>query len=155
MPRKLPLLTPETTPFWHGGEHGVLNIYHCKQCEHLFHPPAPVCPSCMSTAVGPRPVSGRGTVTSFTINHQAWAPDLPVPYVVAIVELVERAGLRFVTNIVGGKPGDVRIGMPVRVTFEQVEDVWLPLFEYDQAHRDEHTHGGKRADTTPGARTAA
>jgi uncharacterized protein len=26
-------------------------------------------------------------------------------------------------------PEDVAIGMPVRVVFEQWEDVWLPLFE--------------------------
>jgi hypothetical protein len=25
----------------------------------------------------------------------------------------------------------VRIGMPVRVTFEQHDDVWLPMFEPD------------------------
>ena len=70
-------------------------------------------------------------MVSFTVNHQAWLPDLPVQYVVAIVELAEREGLRFVTNIVGGEIGDVHIGMPVRVKFEQHEDVWLPLFEAD------------------------
>lgn len=85
----------------------------------------------MSSDVHAKPVSGRGEVVSFTINHHAWLPDLPVPYVVAIVELAERAGLRFVTNIVGGEVGDVYIGMPVRVKFEQQEDVWLPLFEFD------------------------
>ncbi|CAG9165891.1 Zn-ribbon domain-containing OB-fold protein [Cupriavidus pinatubonensis] len=137
MPRKLPLLTPDTAPFWQGGANGVLNICHCKDCQHLFHPPAPVCPRCLSAAVGPRAVSGRGTVASFTINHQPWAPDLPVPYVVAIVELDERPGLRFVTNIVGSTPHEVHIGMRVQVKFEQIEDVWLPLFEAEQtAQRD-------------------
>lgn len=76
-------------------------------------------------------MSGRGTVASFTVNHQAWVPDLPVPYVVAIVELAEQPGLRFVSNIVGVTPDEVHIDMPVRVTFEQVEDVWLPLFKRD------------------------
>lgn len=129
--RKLPLLTPDTAPFWQGGENGLLNICHCGSCQHFFHPPAPVCPQCMSSEVGPRAVSGRGTVASFTVNHQAWVPDLPVPYVVAIVELAEQPGLRFVSNIVGVTPDEVHIDMPVRVTFEQVEDVWLPLFKRD------------------------
>lgn len=131
MPRKLPLLSPETMPFWQGGEHGVLNMYGCTHCRHLFHPPAPICPQCLSSEVLPRPVSGRGKVISFTVNHQQWLPDLPTPYVVAIVELVEREGLRFLTNIVGGKPEEVYIDMPVRVIFEQIEDIWLPLFERD------------------------
>lgn len=129
MQRKLPALTPENTPFWQGGAHGELRIYHCAACRRFFHPPAPVCPRCNSLDVAPRPVSGRGKVMSFTVNHQAWTPELTQPYVVAIVELAEQPGLRFVTNIVGCPPGEVAIDMPVRVRFEQVEDVWLPLFE--------------------------
>jgi uncharacterized OB-fold protein len=33
------------------------------------------------------------------------------------------------TNIVGCEPERVQIGMPVRVAFEQHDDVWIPLFE--------------------------
>lgn len=131
MQRKLPSLTAETAPFWQGGSKGVLNICHCEQCDRFFHPPAPLCPRCLSAEVGPRPVSGRGHVFSFTVNRQMWTPCLAVPYVVAIVELVEQRGLRFVSNIVGSPVDEIHVGMPVRVTFEQVEDVWLPLFERD------------------------
>ena len=38
-------------------------------------------------------------------------------------------GVRLTSNIVGCAPEAVRIGLPVRVVFEPVEDVWLPLFE--------------------------
>ena len=62
-------------------------------------------------------------------QRNPWRPDLTEPYVVAIVELADQSGLRFVTNIVGTPPAEVHIGMPVRVRFEQIEDVWLPLFE--------------------------
>ncbi|KCZ45740.1 Zn-ribbon domain-containing OB-fold protein [Hyphomonas sp. CY54-11-8] len=82
--------------------------------------------------VSSEPVSGRGRVVSFTINHQAWAPGLVVPFVIAIVELVEQTGLRFLSNIVNCDPDDVLIGMEVVVVFEQIEDVWLPLFEAAQ-----------------------
>jgi uncharacterized OB-fold protein len=68
-------------------------------------------------------------VATFSINHQPWVPGLKVPYTVAIVELVEQPGLRLTTNIVNCDPADVRIDMPVKVLFENVEDVWLPLFE--------------------------
>jgi len=129
MIRKLPRLTEDNAPFWQGGAQGRLLIQHCADCTHFFHPPAPICPHCGSFNVAPRAVSGKGRIVSYTINHQAWRPDLIVPYVVAIVELVEQAGLRFVTNIVGTPPESVFIDMPVRVRFEQHEDVWLPLFE--------------------------
>jgi uncharacterized protein len=128
MPRKLPALTPDNAPYWQGGEQGVLRIHHCKACAQWFHPPAPICPRCTSFDVEPRAVSGRGTVSTFTVNQQAWAPDLQAPYVVAIIELAEQAGLRVLSNIVECTPESVAIGMPVQVTFEQIEDVWLPLF---------------------------
>lgn len=129
MQRKLPALNADNTPFWQGGAQGLLNICHCADCQRYFHPPSPLCPHCQSQSVGPRAVSGLGTVVSFTINHQAWVPELEVPFVVAIVELQEQSGLRFVSNIVGCAPAAVSIGMPVQVRFEPVEDVWIPLFE--------------------------
>lgn len=132
MPRKLPLLNPENTAFWTGGADGRLRIAHCDACDTLFHPPTPICPACGSLEVGHEAVSGRARVVSFTVNHQAWTPELAVPYVVAIVEIVEQAGVRFVTNIVDCPVERVRIGMPVRVTFEAVEDVWIPLFVADE-----------------------
>ncbi|MDB5721052.1 MAG: hypothetical protein JWP15_1670 [Alphaproteobacteria bacterium] len=131
MQRKLPLLTPENRAFWQGGEHGQLLIARCHGCGKYFHPPAPVCPRCTSTDVSPEPVSGRGAVFSFTINRQAWLPELSEPYVVAIVELDEQPGLRFVTNVVGMPPDEVEIGLRVRVVFLNCEDVWLPQFERD------------------------
>jgi len=69
---------------------------------------------------------------TFTVNHHAWFPGQQVPYVLAIVELEEQPGLRLTTRLVGLEPEEVRIGLPVRVRFEQVEDVWLPLFERDE-----------------------
>jgi uncharacterized OB-fold protein len=74
-------------------------------------------------------VSGRGTVYSYTVTHQD-VPGYEAPFAVVIVELEEQAGLRMVSNVVDVPPDDVRIGLPVEVTFQPVaEDVWLPLFK--------------------------
>jgi hypothetical protein len=129
MSRKLPALTIDTAPFWQGGAQGVLQIHYCAGCHRFFHPPNPICPHCNSFDVSPRPVSGRGRVVTFTINRQAWTAELVEPYVVAIVELAEEANLRLLSNIVGCDPDAVVIDMPVSVTFERHEDVWIPLFE--------------------------
>ncbi|MFK3972923.1 Zn-ribbon domain-containing OB-fold protein [Pseudomonas sp. NPDC087358] len=132
MSRKLPALTDDNRAFWQGGEQGRLLIHHCQRCARFFHPPSPMCPRCTSFDVAARPVCGKGSVASFTINHQQWTPGLEVPFVVAIVELIEQPGLRFVSNIVGCDPQSVAIGMRVKVIFEHHEDVWIPLFEKDQ-----------------------
>jgi uncharacterized OB-fold protein len=129
MPRKLPQITADSASFWQSGQSDRLMIHRCSVCTRFFHPPAPICPGCACLDVAPEAVSGRGRVATFTINHQAWKPELSAPYVVAIIELEEQPGLRLVSNIVGLKPEQVVIDMPVRVVFEQHEDVWLPLFE--------------------------
>ena len=129
--RVLPQLNDLNRPFWTGGERGELCLLRCRACKHWIHPPAPICPACLARDVAPEAASGRARVASFTVNHQPWIPGFDPPYVVAIVELPEQTGLRLTTNLVGCAPSDVRIGMPVRVRFEQREDVWIPLFEPD------------------------
>lgn len=129
MSRKLPALTQDSRPFWQGGANGQLLIHYCPQCQRYFHPPGPVCPGCGGDQVSPRAVSGRGTIATFTINHQKWNPNVQVPYVIAMIELEEQPGLRLVSNIIGTAPEDIRIGQAVEVVFEPIEDVWIPLFE--------------------------
>lgn len=124
-----PRVTPENEHYWTGGARGELVLLHCAACEFYVHPPSPRCPLCLERGVAPRAVSGRGTVHSYTVNHQAWFPDLPVPYVIAEVELEEQPSVRLTTNVVGCPPAAVAIGMPVRVTFERRGAAWLPMFE--------------------------
>jgi hypothetical protein len=81
----------------------------------------------------PQPVSGRGSVFTFTVNRYVYNPAVPVPYVIAIVELVEQVGLRITSNLVDCDVDKVYIGMPVVVTFEQAGEAWVPLFRPDPA----------------------
>jgi uncharacterized OB-fold protein len=124
----LPAARFENEAFWTAGEHGQLLIHRCTDCGLWLHPPKPVCRRCHSLSVAPQQVSGFGTVHTFTVNHQAWLPDLPVPYVIAIIELDEDSGLRVSTRLVDVAPEDVHIGLRVKVVFQQEEDIWLPLF---------------------------
>ena len=126
--RPLPVLTPLNTAFWTTGQFGQLSILRCCGCGEWLHPPAPICPACMGLKLAPQSVSGKGLIEAFTFNHQAWLPDESVPYVVAIVSLDDCPSVRLTTNIVGPNATDIRIGQPVRVVFEQRDDVWLPLF---------------------------
>jgi acetyl-CoA acetyltransferase/uncharacterized OB-fold protein len=129
--RPLPLVTPDTESFWTGGEVGELRVKRCTTCHRLAHPSLTVCPVCHTPTLLNAVVSGRGTVVGFTINHQPWLPGFPPPYVVAVVALEEDPRVRLTTNIVGCQPDDVGVGIPVKVLFEEHEDVWLPLFEPD------------------------
>ena len=125
-----PLLNEINREFWTGGLEGELRICRCDACGLWNHPPAPVCRRCLSGELVRTAVSGRGTVATFTVNHQQWSPKVSAnPYVIALVELNEQPGLRQITNIVNVAPEDVYIGMPVRAVFCEVEDVAIPVFE--------------------------
>jgi uncharacterized protein len=129
----LPELTDANRHFWQGGREGRLVVLRCQDCGYYLHPPIPVCPRDQSKHLVPEPVSGRGRVATYTVNHHPWLPGFDPPYVVALVELAEQPGLRLTTNLVNCPPDAVAIGQTVQVVFRHVEDpngdVWLPLFE--------------------------
>jgi uncharacterized OB-fold protein len=64
------------------------------------------------------------------VNGHAFHPDVPVPYVIALVELDEQANLRLATNIVNCEPTDVQIGARVHVVFQAASGgIYAPFFE--------------------------
>lgn len=133
-PRLLPPLTAVNRAYWTGGASGSLLVERCAACRRWQHPPTGTCGSC-GGAAAPEPVSGRGTVFTFTVDHHQYHPEVPPPYVIAVVELVEQADLRLPTNIVDCDPADVTIGALVLVRFEAHGDVCVPVFALDPGAR--------------------
>ena len=128
--REYPVLDDLNRAYWTGGARGELRIQRCERCDLWLHPPRARCPRCLSGPLAFAPVSGRGRVYSFSVVHHAYRPGLAVPYVVALVELVERPGLRITTNVVDCDPRDVAIGLEVQVAFEAGPDgKFVPLFK--------------------------
>ena len=140
--RIIPQVTPENEHFWRGGAEGELRFLRCENCAEFIHPPAPVCPRCLSRDRRVEAVSGRARIVTYTVNHQAWLPGFAPPYVIAIVELEEQQGLRLTTNVVNCPIEAVEIGMPVQVVFEKVgDDVYIPLFEPAAAEAEAEEEG--------------
>lgn len=126
--RVVPKITDANRHFWQGGADGRLHILRCTNCGFYLHPPRPVCRRCRSTAVAPEPVSGRGSVYSYTINHYQWVPGFTPPYVVATVELDEQSGLQLITNLIDCPDDDLRCDLEVEVLFAHHRDVYIPIF---------------------------
>ena len=119
MTRPLPELTVQNEFFWTAGADGVLRIQECRDCEALIHPPQPVCRYCRSRNMGVRDVSGKATLSAFTVNHRFGFPDLPPPYVVAQVAVVEDPRVRLTTNIVECDPDELELGQTVEVAVRE------------------------------------
>ena len=127
--RALPRLDASNRDFWTGGAQGELRLLRCRDCDTFIHPPRPVCRNCLSENVATEAVAGTGVIDTFTINYQKWSPVMEVPFVIARVAVDGAPGVILTTNIVGCPVEEVDIDDRVRVTFEQQDDVYLPLFE--------------------------
>jgi uncharacterized OB-fold protein len=127
--RPTPIIDDSSRPFWEASREGRLAIQRCQDCGYYNHPPRQECDRCMSHSLQFEPVSGNGTIFTFTVNHQPTMPGFDVPHLVAMIELDEQQRLLLPSDMPDVKPEDVRIGRRVKLTFERIsEDVNLPQF---------------------------
>ena len=125
--RMRPVLGHDNKWWWDLINEGELPIQRCKQCGTLHHPPRPMCWKCQSLEWDYIVSSGKGTVYSYVVMHRPQFPGYEYPLVAAVIDLEE--GTRIVSNLAGIEPADVKIGMPVKVSIENVdEELKLPLF---------------------------
>jgi len=117
MPVIPPVPNRDDQYFWDGVADGRLLLQRCGDCKVLRHPPQPMCAACGSLAQETIAAAGRGTVFTWLLSDDRIA---------TIVELEE--GVRMVSNLVDVDRADVRIGMPVELTFVELDGVALPQF---------------------------
>ena len=125
-----PVPNADNAGFWDGCRRGELRLQRCRDCGAYRHHPRPMCPACHSLAHDWVRSSGRGTIYSFTIAHRPTLPAFEdhLPYNVVVIELEE--GVFMVSNLVDCRNEDIRIGLPVEVVFEALnEDIVLPKFK--------------------------
>ena len=114
VPRIVPSPDGLTAEFYAHLAGGELRLQRCDDCERWRHPPRILCAACGSARWTWRQVSGRGSVYTWTVTHQALVPPFAddLPYAVAVVELAE--GPRLVTAVCVA-PDALRIGLPLEL----------------------------------------
>jgi uncharacterized OB-fold protein len=129
-------LPPQPAPdadsegFWAATADGRLAICRCSGCRIWLQPPLERCRRCGGPTTF-EPVAGTGTVYSFIVQRQPVAAGYAeVPYVVALVDLDEQAGLRLPARLVGIDPEAVRVDMRVRAEIVDLPggDYRVPVF---------------------------
>jgi uncharacterized OB-fold protein len=120
--KPLPPITNLNRPYWDGLREGVLRMQRCSSCHRIWYPPSPLCPHCWSDEHDWVALSGRATVNSWVVFHQAYLRgyDDEVPFNVAEVTLAE--GPRLMTNLVDVANEDIHAGMAVEVVYDAVTD---------------------------------
>ena len=131
--KPLPEITPVTQPFWEAAAKGKLVLQRCKSCGELIWCPRSFCAECGGDELEWTPVSGRGTVYSFTVIREvvsrgARGFEKEIPYIVAWIDLDE--GPRLVSNLVDCPLERAEIGIAVEVFFEEAgRGIFLPKFK--------------------------
>ncbi|MEU6220532.1 bifunctional MaoC family dehydratase N-terminal/OB-fold nucleic acid binding domain-containing protein [Streptomyces sp. NPDC047022] len=125
--RPRPVINRDNAGFWEGVARHRLLIQRCAGCGTLRFPWLPGCNACGCLEWDTVEASGEGTVYSYVVMHHPPFPAFDPPYAVGVIELAE--GVRIVSNVIGVPYDKVRIGMPVRLTFERYDDeLELPVF---------------------------
>jgi len=122
----------DNVEFFRGMLQRKLLLNHCKDCGYWNSATRPpVCPTCWSDEVERIEPSGRGTIHSFTLLHAG----LPIPgidyaagYPVALVEFEEQAGFRAAATIVDCPNDQLKIGLPVELTWIERNGEPYPAF---------------------------
>ncbi|MFG1796996.1 bifunctional MaoC family dehydratase N-terminal/OB-fold nucleic acid binding domain-containing protein [Nocardia sp. NPDC049149] len=124
--RVKPLVSWDTEFFWAGTKAGELRIQQLPDGS-LRHPPIPAVWKDKSEQTDYVVASGQGTVFSYVVHHAPKVPGRQLPFVVALVELAE--GVRMLGELRGVEPAEVRVGLPVQVEFEKLDDdATLPVW---------------------------
>ncbi|WP_285320312.1 OB-fold domain-containing protein [Pseudarthrobacter sp. lyk4-40-TYG-27] len=127
--KPVPQCTPENQPFWDAmAEHRFL-VPRCQDCGTYGWVPYPACRECLSENLEWTQVSGEATVYSFTIVHRGpGAFNEDAPYAIVAAALAEDpVRLVLLANTTGIPNEDLKIGMPVRIAYEDLpnEDITL------------------------------
>ncbi len=129
--RPLPKLTElDSQPFWEATRNHELRYQQCDSCSTVVFYPRAHCTGCVGGHLSWKTASGQGRVYTFSVVRQSYHPFFRglVPYAVGWIDLDE--GPRLLANIAGVEDPtrDIEIGQRVRVTWEDHEDVSIPVF---------------------------
>lgn len=120
----------EEVRWFEAAARGELVVSSCPTCGHRTFPLRVVCAACGQQPMEDLVVSGAGTIYSFTVQQRRQHPDVPIPNVIALVELAE--GPRLMTRIVTDDPDAVSIGAAVQARFVEVGELAVPVFVLDE-----------------------
>jgi uncharacterized protein len=117
--KPLPKLDGPERPFWEGLRERVVRVQRCDTGHYRF-PASGYCPVCHSRNVSWEAVEPAGEVESVCVFHKPYFAGFAAEIPYAVVQVRLACGVRFFSNLVGVANEDIRIGMKVLASFEDV-----------------------------------
>jgi uncharacterized protein len=107
---------PDTAGFFAFAKQGQLALRFCVSCGRALHLPRAYCSLCGSWEGEWRPITGEGSLHSWTRVEHSLHPAYPAPYTIVLVDVEGPA------RLVGYLPGapELSAGQRFRVWFDDI-----------------------------------
>lgn len=133
--KPLPNIDLDNKPLFQEYKNHTFALYRCQDCGEWYFPKS-FCPNHKNESyfgnIDLEESSGVGEVFALATTRRLFHPGFEndLPYTFAMIELKE--GPLFGTQIIGGDPADIEIGLPVEVEFRDVSIEETPEDKRDQ-----------------------
>ena len=118
----LPHPDTDTQPYWDAIKNHELRVPKCSDCGLTRWPPQLTCNQCYGENVEWVKMSGRGTLYTYVIIHQAVLPQWRelTPFNVIQVALEEAPHVQIMGNAVDMDDSELKVGIPMEIVFDDV-----------------------------------
>jgi len=119
--RPLPAKDRDSQSWWDALARHETVLQRCSSCERWRWPPRAICNRCGSFESTWEPISGRGRVLSWIVNHHSFSEAFPSPYVVVAVQVEEQDDIIMYGSWTGPADGSgLRVGLRLTASFDDV-----------------------------------
>ena len=120
--RPAPVPNNVSKPFWEACNQRRLVLQNCTTCKRLHYPPIARCQKCGSSdSLVWKEVQGKGHIDVYFVIRDSrirgFRSAQPINF--AVITLDEDPGINFLSNLPGTPAGEVPVGAPVELIFEQ------------------------------------
>jgi len=132
--KPLPVATETSQPFWDALRDHQVSIQQCDECQTWIFYPRQHCTHCLSDKLTWKPVSGNGTLYSFTLARVPTDPAFAdeKPQKMAVVQLDE--GPRINSTLVYLDEDEIQVGMRLKPVFDDNEKEGVTLLRFTGEH---------------------
>lgn len=131
--RPLPAITLDTEEFWKSTKAHEAKLQKCNNCGKFWYYPGPLCHYCGSRDFTWTPITGKGSIWTYSLLERAkgnpYEDDVPIAII--IVQLDD--GPMMMSNLFDYEDEELAIGTRVTIDYEDVDDeVTLIVFTPDR-----------------------
>jgi hypothetical protein len=134
--RPLPVPDETSAPYWAAAAEHELTLPRCSHCHEFTFPPDSTCPNChsMDPQFTFEPVSGAGTVRTWTVIRRSFLQGFDTPFLLVDVQLDEQPAVRLIGRLLEGPETPLNTGDRVAIAFEDLAPgISVPAFSLERA----------------------